>query len=121
MWEIIRGNLALLKAAPLRTLAEFALLLPAVFLSVSITILLLGILGEFLLTLVFYGLSGLNRRIEGGFYQDWARHFMSAFELLIPFGDMALKIFLIIPYSIVAAVLLISAHKYAEKKKGCEI
>jgi hypothetical protein len=117
MWKSIRGNLELVKAAPVRSLLGFTLLLPAFFFSLSIIILLVGMSGELLITLLFYGLSGLNRHIEGGFYQDLARYCTVAFEFLIPFGGMGLKIFLIIPYSLVAAFLLVSAHQYAEKNK----
>jgi hypothetical protein len=73
--------------------------------------------GELFLTLLFYGLSGLDRHVEGGFYQDLARYCIAIFEFFIPFGDMGLKIFLLIPYSLAAAFLLISAHKYVEKKR----
>ena len=114
--KIIDDNLELVKAAPFRSLFGFALLLPAFLFSLSVMILLLGMAGELLLTLVFYGLSGLDRHVEGGFYQDIARYCITVFEFLIPFGGMGLKIFLLIPYSLAAAVLLVSAHKYAEKK-----
>jgi hypothetical protein len=74
--------------------------------------------GELFLTLLFYGLSGLYRHVEGGFYQDLARYCIAIFDFFIPFGDMGLKIFLLIPYSFAAAFLLISAHKYVEKKEN---
>jgi hypothetical protein len=75
---------------------------------------------EALVTLVFYGLSGLDRHIGGGFYEELAKYCMDAFEFLIPFGDMGLKIFLIIPYSIAGVLLLVSADKGAEKKEEVE-
>lgn len=73
--------------------------------------------GELLFTLLFYGLSGLDRHVEGRFYQDLARHCITVFEFFIPFGDMGLKIFLLIPYSLARAFLIISAHKYTEKRR----
>jgi hypothetical protein len=97
-------------------LSGFALLLPAFFFSLSIIILLVGMGGELLFTLLFYGLSGLERHVAGGFYQDLAGYGMTAFEFFIPFGGMGFKIFLLIPYSLAAAYFLISAHKYTEKK-----
>jgi len=120
MSNIIRANVKLIRAAPLRSLFGFGLLLPAFFLSLSIIILLAGMLFEVLVTFVFYGLSGLDRQIEGSFYQEFAKYCMDAFEFLIPFGGMGLKIFLIIPYSLAAAFLLVSAHKEAEKKEEVE-
>jgi hypothetical protein len=116
--HIIEDNLELVKAAPLRSLFGFVLLLPAFSFSLSIIILLVGMAGELFLTLLFYGLSGLDRHVEGGFYQDLARYCIAIFEFFIPFGDMGLKIFLLIPYSLAAAFLLISAHKYVEKKEN---
>jgi hypothetical protein len=118
MWEILRGNLELLKAAPLRSLLGFLFLLPAFSFSLSIIILLVGMTGELILTLLFHGLSGLDRHVEGVFYRDLARYCMTVFEFFIPFGGMGLKIFLLIPYSLAAAFLLISAHKYAEEKES---
>jgi hypothetical protein len=116
--KIIEDNLELVKAAPSRSLFGFALLLPAFFFSLSIIIVLVGMAAELLLTLLFYGLSGLDRHVQGGFYQDLARYCMTVFEFFIPFGGMGLKIFLLIPYSLAAAFLLISAHKYVEKKEN---
>jgi len=118
VWKIIAYNLESVKAAPSRTLFGFALLLPAFFFSLSIIILLVGMAGELLLTLLFYGLSGLDQRVEGGFYQDLARYCMSVFEFFVPFGGMGVKIFLLIPYSLAAVFLLISARKYTEKKEN---
>jgi len=118
MLEIIRDNVELVKAAPLRSLCGFALLLPAFFVSLSIIVLLAGMVMEVLVTLLIYGLSGLDRQIGGGFYQDLARYCMSVFEFLIPFGGMGLKILFLIPYSLAAAFLLVSAHKHAEKKEN---
>ena len=119
MRHIIEDNLELVKAAPLRSLFGFVLLL------LSIIILLVYVrrpgahmAGELFLTLLFYGLSGLDRNVEGGFYQDLARYCIAIFEFFVPFGDMGLKIFLLIPYSLAAAFLLISAHKYVEKKEN---
>jgi hypothetical protein len=118
--QIIKDNLGLVKAAPLRSLFGFVLLLPAFSFSLSIIILLVGMAGEFFLTLLFYGLSGLDRHVQGGFYQDIARYCIAIFEFFIPFGSMGLKIFLLVPYSLAAAFLLISAHKYVEKKQNVE-
>lgn len=73
---------------------------------------------EVIVTFLFYGLSGLDRQIEGGFYQDLAKYCMDAFEFLIPFGGMGVKILLTIPYSLAATFLLISAHKDAEKREN---
>jgi hypothetical protein len=115
--HIIEDNLELVKAAPLHSLFGFVLLLPAFSFSLSIIILLVGMAGELFLTLLFYGLSGLDRHVEG-LYQDLARYCIVIFEFFIPFGDMGLKIFLLIPYSLAAAFLLISAHKYVEKKEN---
>ena len=118
MRQIIKDNLELVKAAPLRSLFGFVLLLPAFSFSLSIIILLVGMAGELFLTLLFYGLSGLDRHVEGGFYQDLARYCIAIFEFFVPLGNMGLKIFFLIPYSLAAAFLLISAHKYVEEKEN---
>jgi hypothetical protein len=116
--HIIEDSLELVKAAPLRSLFGFVLLLPGFSFSPSIIILLVGMAGELFLTLLLYGLSGLDRHVEGAFYQDPARYCIAIFDFFIPFGDMGLKIFLLIPYSLAGAFLLISAHKYIEKKEN---
>lgn len=72
---------------------------------------------EMLLMVLSYGLSGLNRPLEWKLARDLSGPFWRAFAFLIPFGGVGLKIFLLIPYSLMAAFFLVSAHKSLESKK----
>ena len=118
MREIIRGNLELIKTAPMRSILGFAFLMPAFLFSLAILLLFGGLILEMLITLLFYGLSGLDRRLDWKLGEDLSRPLWSAFAFLVPFGGFGLKIFLLIPYSLAGTYFLLSAHKRVESKNN---
>ncbi len=110
---IIKDNLLkLIKAAPLRSLLGFFLLLPYIFLSLALIVFFGGWFVEF--ALKTYGPSRLGGSGEGKLYVTLSMYFMDAFAFFVPFGMRKL---LMILYGLGAAYFLVSAHKEAKKKR----
>lgn len=117
MRKIIKENFELFKVAPLRSFLAFILLIPGPLAAVAVMITLGGMTIELLSNFLLFGLSGLDHKFEWEFYKIPARFCWNIFEFLIPFGNIPFKMFLAIPYLLVAILLLGSAHRRLEMKK----
>lgn len=77
-------------------------------------VLVLGLAGAFLnllMTLLFYGLSGLDQPIEREFLVP-AVLCLRAFMFVVPFGSLPVKILLVIPCSVAGGFLWLRAQKH---------
>ena len=116
--KLIKDNIELVKASPVRAILGFGALIPALSLSAAILVLLVGMSVEALLVLLFYGLSGLDRPFEMLWYRRLYDIFMGILSFFTPVRDLTFKVALVIPYSIAAAFLLVSAQEQLDRRKG---
>ena len=109
-----------IRVAPIRTIAGWLFLLPALCVTFYILTIFIGAILDILLTFIFYGLSGLSRNEMGEIYFFFVKisaFFLRVIFLMIPFGGIVFKFLIMIIYSFMGSILLGSAIKDHARKR----